>query len=180
MNSSVKLLPLTRGHSGIPIQSNFPQRPTDSLRALGLRWLFMWLMAIPLAGLAGCHHIGSGEEEDHLEHHDPEHKPKSFKLAVEELRVRILQPEEATSAESVTPAAVRRSELIDIINWLPELAAQTDLKKPVWDRIKAISMQLLEEVPPADTSPPGIDDTKRKKIAPMLEELERFVQTESQ
>ena len=84
---------------------------------------FFSLTGLLLAlSLPGC----SGEEEAaHLEHSVPAHKPHSFAEAVEELIRR---------SQQVNPVQNPREfeELRDIVRWIPELAADSDLPEPDW------------------------------------------------
>ncbi|MCG6156594.1 hypothetical protein [Rubinisphaera margarita] len=84
-----------------------------------------------LSVFSGC--ISSKEDEEHGEHVIPAHKPADFVVAVDILHSRIHSSLE--TEESVL-------ELRDIIGWLPELAAQTDLAKDEWDRVHEVSRTL--------------------------------------
>ena len=65
-------------------------------------------------------------EHEHLEHFVPAHKPKDFAELVDQLAVRFPQLG-STDAGAGHDAA--RKELADIIDWIPELAADSELKK---------------------------------------------------
>jgi hypothetical protein len=65
-------------------------------------------------------------EHEHLEHFVPAHKPKDFAELVDQLALRFPQ------LESTSPGAghdAARKELADIIDWIPELAADSELRK---------------------------------------------------
>ncbi len=97
------------------------------------------LMAALLLTLCMISNIGCGDgEEQHLEHFIPAHKPKSFGELVEQIFARV---EAAASAESDVDATVLK-ELKDIIEWIPELAADSDLRKADWEHAVAIGVRL--------------------------------------
>lgn len=90
--------------------------------------------------LTGCSDssidLKSNEEAAHG-HVIPAHKPASLTeavLAIEQLQT---QPDLLTESQN--------HELEDILGWLPELAAQTDLKKKDWERIQHLSRSLLSD-----------------------------------
>lgn len=94
-------------------------------------------------GLTGCETASTVSEGDHLEHHIPEHKPATFADAVEQVRSR--NDRLAAEFESADMPAVDRqlTELLDIVGWLPEIAADSPMKKPQWDQANAVSRELL-------------------------------------
>lgn len=96
---------------------------------------FLVLMGLT-AVLAGCN---ASPPDDHLEHHVPAHKPGSFAKAVEQLEIR--DPSQPSGREPADPAA-QQAEWLDIIRWLPELAAETDLRRADWDAVQRASLQL--------------------------------------
>ncbi|MFI4850459.1 MAG: hypothetical protein ACIAZJ_15235 [Gimesia chilikensis] len=89
---------------------------------------------------AGCTQTGeSTAEEDHLEHHIPEHKPKTYTETVKELDTRM------RTLLNQSPASVNQEEkqqLEEIIDWIPELAADSELKHKDWDEVKQLSTEL--------------------------------------
>ncbi len=112
--------------------------------------LAMTLMLAAASGIAGCAGA-SHEEEEHADHVIPAHKPANFVEAVKALESRF-----ASAPES--PEAVQ--ELQDIIDWLPELAAQTDLEKADWDRVQEISIALSGTMKEKQTA----DDQVRRQL----------------
>jgi len=96
---------------------------------------FLVLMGLTVV-LAGCNASPPG---DHLEHHVPAHKPGSFAKAVEQLEIR--DPFRPSGREAANPV-VQQAELLDIIRWLPELAAETDLRRADWNAVQQASLQL--------------------------------------
>lgn len=85
---------------------------------------------VMLSTAVGCL-ADNPEESGHAEHVIPEHKPADFVSAVEQLGIR--------TVDSSTEDTEQRQQLTDIVGWLPELAAQTDLPKADWDRIQDLS-----------------------------------------
>jgi len=88
-----------------------------------------------------------GDDHEHEHHHEddhehehgiPDHKPKTFAEAIDSL--------ESRWAERDTWSDEAANEFLEIVSWLPEMAAQTDLKKPEWDEINAISRKLASQL----------------------------------
>lgn len=80
------------------------------------------------------------EDDGRLEHIVPAHKPPTFAAAIPELARRhaaltAVAADDATASRELT-------ELREIVNWLPGLAAATDLKKDDWDTVSRLSVQL--------------------------------------
>lgn len=147
------------------------------------RWIFASLPGIVAALVCGCSPGESGPlahgsteaergtYEEHA-HHVAEHRPASFPDAVERLRRRHKHlrghlgdpPDEHVRSEF--------TELLDIVDWLPELAANSDLGKAEWDGVNAAAKQLrtlyarldpdrTEKADPADVLP-GIEQLLRQ------------------
>lgn len=83
--------------------------------------------------LGGCE-----SEVQESAHEIPVHKPESFVEGVAALEQRALSAAEWTDQQ--------RQEFADIVGWLPELAAQTDLVKAEWDRVQAETLKLQEQL----------------------------------
>jgi hypothetical protein len=107
---------------------------------------FNTIIPLLLALLTGC---GLAPDEDrHLEHVIPAHKPRSYAETVEQLDRRI---QSLSDADSGSERITQLEELGDIIRWLPELAADSDLRKPHWEQARdvAVRMQLhFEQIAP--------------------------------
>jgi hypothetical protein len=121
-----------------------------------------------LVVVAGCF---SSPEDDHLEHHVPEHQPPNFPAAIEELIRRLHEFEE--SAGETEQAG---GEFRDIVGWLPELAAHSDLKKREWDAINTHTKRLLLlwEAPPSP-----LPSETRRETEQLLDQLKQFVSLSS-
>lgn len=118
-----------------------------------------WLCAAVIIGLGilpvcGCkqepasaataghdHDRDEADEPEHGGHHNPAHRPKDLPAAVKRLRelnheldIIVNRGKGTTPAEDHTlPIA------LDIATWLPEIAADSDLPKPMWDKVSSQS-----------------------------------------
>jgi hypothetical protein len=98
------------------------------------------LMACCLSLPAGCSRAtGVGEEDEHLEHYIPPHKPQNFRELVEQLSKRVTRLAGATD-----PSAAELQELRDIIDWIPELAADSELLKADWELAERTGKELQQ------------------------------------
>lgn len=99
--------------------------PTSLARILQCCCLLMFL--------TGCasHDEGAHDdhEDEHLTHFVPAHKPASFGELVDQLATRIPELGESWPAKDATQTQTRRQELSDVIGWIPELAADSELRK---------------------------------------------------
>lgn len=95
------------------------------------------LCLVVVAGCAGS--SSNADEEERLEHHIPAHKPTSFARAIPELDRRFHDPALGAGTKRVDP---RWSELADIVRWLPELAADSDLRRQDWERVQQLTGEL--------------------------------------
>lgn len=93
---------------------------------------------------AGC---GAPEAEEHLEHVIPAHKPASYSEGITALDVR----GQLYFKNQMSP--LEHSQLRDIVDWLPELAADSDLTHREWNIVHSIGSDLktiVNEVPRPD------------------------------
>lgn len=133
------------------------------------------LQTLLVAGCAGSIDESNGQ----LEHHRPDHKPPTFPAAVEQLA----QRHERIVVESHRneAGALERElhEQMDIVNWLPELAADSALKKQDWEQVQTASKELLNIYQQVDAtvhgSPSGEWPAAVSKIPPIVETLTRLV-----
>lgn len=100
----------------------------------------MLVIAVLAFGSSGC--TKAQGEDEHLEHHIPDYKPTSYAAAVEHIRLR--QQRIVGRFQSATPDVLDRelSEMADIIGWLPELAADSSMKKTAWNQVQTTSRDL--------------------------------------
>lgn len=80
-------------------------------------------------------------EDQHLEHVIPAHKPATFEEAVTQLRERRDQVELTATSER-DPQEL--AELGDIIRWLPDIAADSELLRNDWEQVQRDSVRLEE------------------------------------
>jgi len=135
--------------------------PTSSRRRPS-GWIFSAALSL-LHSASGC---GDSADEAHLEHVIPHHKPASAALAVDQLQVR------GAERFSGASSADQTAELSDIISWLPELAADTDVRRPQWERIRDISVELSRLSGPA-VLPAG--DASQQRWDELIAELDDLV-----
>ncbi len=105
------------------------------------------ISAVFLAGSIGCFSTFQESKEAHEAGHSvPAHKPDSFSAALTAIADRQQQLTGEDWSTGVDSRTVLLQELRDIVGWLPELAAQTDLEKPDWDRIQRLTQSLLSQI----------------------------------
>lgn len=83
----------------------------------------------------GCN-TSDDKVSDKLEHIAPPHKPRGFPALVIALRERIASLSTGNSSKEDL------DRLSDVIHWIPELAAETDLKRKEWDVAADVSEKL--------------------------------------
>lgn len=92
------------------------------------------LQSLLLISFSGCD-SSPENSDDKLEHLVPLHKPHGFPELVRTLRKRI-------SELSGTPSQEDLEQLTDIVHWIPEIAAETDLRQKEWDVADSVSRKL--------------------------------------
>jgi hypothetical protein len=93
-----------------------------------------------LLALTGCQPVA----EQEAEHERPAHQPRDFRVAIERLHQ---LHTELTSAQPRPPEQLDVwQETYDLLRWLPELAAESDLPEPAWNRLDATARQLEERI----------------------------------
>ncbi|HWL10275.1 MAG TPA: hypothetical protein VNQ76_17860 [Planctomicrobium sp.] len=95
------------------------------------------VILVTCLSLSSCQ---SQAEVEHLEHVTPDHKPASYAEAVVQLQRRIADV--LAGQMDVNQRTQQLNELGDLIRWLPENAADSDLKKAEWEQVKQISLRL--------------------------------------
>ena len=102
--------------------------------------------------LAGCHGENSpgdanGHEEEHAGHVIPAHKPKTFPDAVQ--RLRELNDHflgDGVEKENRSPSGLTNLQIaLDIANWLPEIAADSDMPETPWNEVNSRSARLVAD-----------------------------------
>lgn len=99
-----------------------------------------------LMGCSSDANHSDGAAEGHLEHdHDhgmPDDKPATFAEAVHQLPRRHRRVAAEFRAGHAAHAAEQIHELRELIGWLPELAADTNLKQADWDAVQQLSQRM--------------------------------------
>jgi hypothetical protein len=110
-------------------------------------------------GMAGCGKPTADEGYEKVEHFVPLHWPKDLEDAAAKIAERASQLSGQAGAETVAI----ESQLRDIVGWVPEIAADTDLTEqqwnPVYEASEALSKRLAKMRRPLDDATLGaIDD----------------------
>ena len=159
-----------------------------------LPWCCIALISCAIS-LSGCGSSAeSHEDEHHDEHHDehlehfvPAHKPNTFADLVDQLAKRAPQLEEAnqpgdslSGSDSLSDSdsggghATALQEFSDIVGWIPELAADSELMKADFESAVATGNKLTaafaETLGPQSTKP-----FDAATIEPLIEELRKLV-----
>jgi hypothetical protein len=104
-------------------------------------------LATSLLTLAGCRGDHSpGEDHDHIGHVIPAHKPKVLPEAVR--RLRELNDRITRGKADGQPAAPDDRTLniaLDIANWLPEIAAESEMPEKQWNEVNARSAAIVAD-----------------------------------
>ncbi len=106
------------------------------------------LAAACLLALAGCRGESSpGDDEDHVGHVIPAHKPRTFPEAVH--RLRELNDQIGREIGGGASAAASGDKTLhialDIANWLPEIAADCDMPETPWNVVNTRSEVLAAD-----------------------------------
>jgi hypothetical protein len=115
-------------------------------------WCRSALMASCLLALAGCgsgHSPGEANDQDdeHVGHVIPAHKPKSFPDAVHRLHeINDSIRRDVVAARPGAPPDTKAVNIaLDIANWLPEIAGDSDMPEAPWNAVSARSAALLAD-----------------------------------
>jgi hypothetical protein len=104
---------------------------------------------LALAGCRGEHSPGEANDHDgdHVGHVIPAHKPKTFPEAVR--RLRELNDQIVRNVVAGQPVSLPDEKTLhmalDIANWLPEIAADSDMPETPWNEAKARSTALVAD-----------------------------------
>lgn len=159
-------------------QLSSQRRPWRRLfgRFNGMLLLMTWT-GLSLA-IVGCGSSDDHHEDEHLEHFVPAHKPADYSTLVEQLDKRIAQQlqlsDSGAGAVESSPTATARQELIDIIGWIPELAADSELRKAEFEAAVSAGTRLSHALGfenPAESTAP----VDQSMIPTILEELKALV-----
>lgn len=147
--------------------SNSVRRSVCSLSMIGLAALISFICT-------GCD-VASHNDEHPEHHHSHDEHRTTFAESVAEIQWRSGRFKSSQVPADVALHEAKRKKLINVIQRLPELAADTDLKKQQWERVDAISKELLAILqPPAMQR--GIETSgEPERIEPLINELELLV-----
>ena len=120
---------------------------------------------------AESHEDEHDHDHEHLEHFVPAHKPKDFAELVDQLAIRFPQ---LGSTDASDNRANARQELADIIGWIPELAADSELKKADFEIAVAIVSRFSKAFDATATAAKATS-VNPAVFEPLLEELRQLV-----
>jgi len=99
-----------------------------------------------LGSLSGCVRSEADADDDHhLEHFVPHHKPANFADAVEDIEHRAEHLSDH-AGHGHDDEAHEFQELLDVVNWIPELAADSDLNEADWNTANAAASSIVTEL----------------------------------
>lgn len=101
-------------------------------------------------GLSGCQ--GSAEVKEEA-HHIPEHLPANFDRAVGRIEQLVAHLKDGAALEKMPTEVNVETELRDVVRWLPELAAQSDLNEADWNLVDGATIELIDQFAKAKESP---------------------------
>ena len=157
-----------------PIQGIPMPGSSSSKRFHDLPWCSVVLICA--LTLSGCGSPGESHEDEHLEHFVPAHKPSTYADLVDQLALRA--PQLAAGDQPVDGSDERHAttmqEFSDIIGWIPELAADSELMRADFESAVATGKKLTTAF--AETM--GPQKTKAVDMAtlePLIDELRELV-----
>lgn len=98
-----------------------------------------------LAGATSLMFVGcaqDAEPPEHVHHEFPEHRPANLKEAVDALKLRSW--ELANRGGKI--GSLEFGHFVDIIGWVPEMAADSDLKKADWESANTAAEHMKSSV----------------------------------
>ena len=99
-------------------------------RRADMKCISYFAAALCLAVVAGCGGGGDPEQEEHAHHEFPDHRPGNYKEAVSAISQRSW--ELANRGGKI--GSLEFGHFVDIITWVPEMAADSDMRKADWDK----------------------------------------------
>lgn len=125
-----------------------------------------------LATLCGCQK-GAAEEEE--AHHIPGHLPADFDQALTRVEQLVAHLKDGVALEAMPAEVNVETELRDVVRWLPELAAQSDLKEADWNVVDGATIELIEQFS-SEKAPPEKWIGKGETFAKIAELPERLAE----
>lgn len=105
------------------------------------RFTIAIVTAAALLSVTGCSQDAS-EESGHVHHDFPDHRPANLKSAVAAIKLRSWE----LANRGGRIGSREFYQLVDIINWVPEMAADSDLEKADWESAKAAAVSMRSKV----------------------------------
>jgi hypothetical protein len=118
---------------------------------------FLYIIFLAFA-VNGCANPSSDGEYEKVEHFVPAHWPSDLLDASSKIEDRTLQ----LSGKTAANAPALEGELRDIVGWIPEIAADTELTEEQWDPLYFASEELSKRLA---KMPRPLDDATLKAIA---------------
>jgi hypothetical protein len=115
------------------------------------------MLVIGTFGIIGCNNQSVDDDHEKVEHFIPAHWPSDLVDASDKITQRASQ----LIGQSTTDATTIESELRDIVGWVPEIAADTDLTEAQWDPIHQASEKLSKRLA---KMPRPLDESTRSAI----------------
>jgi len=142
-----------------------------------LPWCCIALISCAIS-LAGCGSSAESHEDEHhdehLEHFVPVHKPKTFADLVDQLALRAPQLKAGIQpGDSGGGHATALQEFSDIIGWIPELAADSELMKADFESAVATGNKLTVAFA-ATMEPQTTRTVDISTFEPLINELRRL------
>jgi hypothetical protein len=124
--------------------------------------------------LLGCQPSADvSDQEDESHEHFPPHWPNTIFKASDRLSELIANPGAASPQTALATQITPQQEFIDLIGWLPILAADSDLDRAAFDRIDAASSKLQsrwQKSQPKDL-PTLVNDPDAREIITWLADI---------
>ena len=127
-----------------------------------MKLFFTSMSVFLLCCLCGCgssEHAEAHDDDQHLEHFVPHHKSPNYAEAVEQIAHRAKHLSDH-AGHGHDDEAQEFQELLDIVNWIPELAADSDLNEADWNTA-ASAARVLGQNLATRKSPDGTLDLKQ-------------------
>jgi len=138
------------------------------------RFLYIAVLVIGTFCIVGCNNHPVDDDHEKIEHFVPAHWPTDL----DDASFKITQRASQLSGQSITDATTIENQLRDIVGWVPEIAADTDLTESQWNPIHEASESLSKRL---TKMPRPLDDSTRSAIeeySKLLVETAKMLPTE--
>lgn len=155
---------LSHMNRALSLQATRPSRPAAmAVACVGL------LFSVTISGCGAA-----SSEEDHHHSHSHDNPRTTFTESVTAIRQRSARFTSGQAPEDDSLIAWKLERLVEIIEALPELAADSDLKKAEWDRVTAISNELLVILRSTDAASRKEPAAGTNRLESLIAELEQM------